>query len=732
MTPQRTHRGFWWMLGLMVICTLAATSAHALIIITPKPDQPGNSPALTLSRQVVEATLSDRAAEVSVTFTYHNNSAHVLEGTYLFPLPPEAAVDKFSLEVDGEEIRAELLDAEQARREYEAIVRRVQDPALLEYAGRQLLRARIFPINPNSDATIRLYYTHPLIADFGTTNFVFPFADERWGPDGRAELNINIETQAPLKSVMSPTHDVNAQRDGAYRATITVPPGWRPMQDDMHVLCTYDTRDLSAQFLTTVDDDGNQFFMGIISPGDDPSAEVLPKDVVFCFDRSGSMQGEKIEQARAALQFCLGRLNADDRFGLLMFNDRISGHARELRPGTDGNINAARDFIRNIDADGGTNLDGAMLDAMALFEDNDRPKYLVFLTDGRPTVGITDPAEIRSRAASNNVTGVRIFTFGIGYDLNAGLLNDLAEEGRGLASYVDPGEDVEVKVSNFFRRISRPVLAGCRLEINGGVRTFDVYPGELPDVFAGTEIMVLGRFEGGGPVSAKLLGSRAGAQVNHTFNPEFEPTRGRYEFIPKLWAGRRIGYLMEEMRHHGENEELKSEVVRLSKKHGIMTPYTAFLAAPDEVRHSQLFRTQTGTTGGLDRFNIRGGRAEPAIQAGRAKSAPNVAALSDPAIARERSEQDATDRVLSNAAGRQFSKINGYWTDWELLSGNTPPTDTIHIKPYSDAYFRLGASPEIARILAVGQPLKFLWRNVLIVIDDSGADFWNKEWESLL
>ncbi len=728
MTPQRTHRGFWWTFGLAVICTLAATTAHALIIITPKPDQPDDSPALALSSQVVDATLTDRAAEVTVTFTYHNSSRFVLEGTYLFPLPPEAAVDKFSLEVDGEEIDAELLDAGEARRTYESIVRQTKDPALLEYVDRQLLRARIFPINPNSDATIRLYYTHPLVADFGTTDFAFPFAIERWAPDSKVELNLQIETHNALKSVTSPTHDVEVRRDGAHRAIVTAPAGWRPMQNDLHILCTYDTRDLSAQFLTTVDDEGNRFFMGIISPGDDPAADVLPKDVVFCFDRSGSMQGEKIEQARAALHFCLGRLNAEDRFGLLMFNDRISGYARELLPGTDENITGARDFISGIDADGGTNLDGAMLDAMTLFEKNERPKYLVFLTDGKPTVGMRDPNEIRKRASSNNTADARIFTFGVGHDLNAGLLNDLAEEGRGLASYVDPGEDVEVKVSNFFRRISRPVLSDCRLEINGDVRTYDVYPGELPDVFAGTEIMVLGRFEGGGPVSAKLLGSRAGTQVNHSFNPEFAPTRGRYAFIPKLWAGRRIGYLMEEMRRHGENEELKSEVVRLSKQHGIMTPYTAFLAAPEEVRASDVLRPQTG----LDRYDFRGGRAEAAIQAGEAKSAPNIAALRAPMVASQSDARDTGEQAWRNAAGRQFSKKNGYWTDWEMVSGKTPPADTMHVKPFSDAYFHLAGNPEIAKILAVGQSLKFLWRNTLIIIDDSGQELWNKDWNSLL
>ncbi|GAB4327814.1 MAG: hypothetical protein Kow0074_23320 [Candidatus Zixiibacteriota bacterium] len=730
MQPERTHHGFWWMFGVTVICTLAATTAHAVMIVTPKSAQPDNYPALTLSREVIDATLTDRAAEVTVTFTYHNNSPFVLEGTYLFPLPPEAAVDKFSLEVDGEEIDAELLDVDAARRTYESIVRQIKDPALLEYVDRQLLRARIFPINPASDATIRLYYTHPLVADFGTTDFAFPFAIEQWAEDSRVELSINIETQNALKSVTSPTHDVDVQRDGVHRATISAPENWRPAQDDLHVLCTYDTRDLSAQFLTTVDDEGNQFFMGIISPGEEPDADVLPKDVVFCFDRSGSMQGEKIEQARAALQFCLGRLNADDRFGLLVFNDHITSHTRTLEAATDQNVKAAIHFVRNIDADGGTNLDGAMLDAMALFELGERPRYLVFLTDGKPTVGVTDAASIRERAASANAVDARIFTFGVGRDLNAGLLNDLAEDGHGLASYVDPGEDVEVKVSNFFRRISRPVLSDCRLEVDGRVRTFDVYPAELPDVFAGTEIIVLGRFEGHGPVPVKLLGNRAGTQVNHTFIPEFEPSPGRYAFIPKLWAGRRIGFLLEEMRRHGGNAELKDEVVRLSKKYGIMTPYTAFLALPKDLREANLLPIQVGNTDPSNTHYRRVDPNEEAIYAGKAKVAPNMAALMvAPELMLDELDAEGPQKV---AEGRQFVFAYGYWVDFDILSGKTPPADTAHIKLYSEAYFKLAGTPALARILAVGQPLKFLWRNTLIVIDDFGSEFWNKEWDSLL
>jgi Ca-activated chloride channel family protein len=747
---QRIHRWTARAAVAMVVCILAATQADALIVVTPKPDQPNNNRALQLTKQTVHVDMTDRAAEVNVEFTYHNSSRWVLEGTYLFPLPPEAAVDNFSLFVDGEEIDAELLDVDEARRTYQSIVRRIKDPALLEYVDRQLLKARIFPINPNEDAKIKLYYTHPLIADFGTTDFVFPFSIEQRAPNADISLTADIKTTSPLKAVTSPTHDMNVDIDGLYRATASSPADWQASNSDFHLLCTYDTRDLGAQFLTTVDADGDRYFMGIIAPGEAAQGTILPKDVVFCFDRSGSMQGEKIEQARNALEFCLGRLNDDDRFGLIVFNDGIDMYAPELRSASSSEIKDARDFVGRVSADGGTFIDGALQRSLELFTKGDRPKYLVFLTDGLPTVGTRDPKTILNNAKDRNDHDARVFTFGVGHDLNAGLLNDLADGGHGIASYVEPGEDVEVKVSNFFRKISRPVLTNCGLEFGGDVRVSEIYPRELPDVYAGSEIMVVGRFEGTGVLKAKLTGLRGTESINHDFTSEFHPRKDRYAFIPKLWAGRRIGYLLEDMRQHGETQEVKDEVIRLSKKYGIMTPYTAYLAAPEEVRIASMrdrpatsvadiLRSQVGVDVRNDQFHVRGGQSseelvERDVSEAKLKSAPSAQAFQAPKpVAGDEERMLGAGAVPSvSVGGKQFTFMNGYWTDWELVGNASPPADTIAVMPFSEAYFTLSQNPEIARILPVGNPLILLWHNVVIRIDKNGVESWNSAWDKSL
>lgn len=731
----------------MMVCAIiaamlcGAVPAHSMIVVTPRDGQSFPRSPVQLVEQTIDVMLTDRAAEVSVECVYHNWTNMILEGEWIFPLPPEAAVDKFSMFVGGEEIRAELLDAVTARTIYENIVRQTKDPALLEYIDRQLLRARIFPIEANSDAAVKLYYTHPLTADFGVTDFVFPIVEEEWSNDvwrnpavkAKSDLSITINTVSALKSVMSPTHDVTITHTDGHHASVAGSADVLHQAGDFHLLCTYDSRDITAQFLTTENDDG-KFFMGIIAPGGAEGLETLPKDVVFCFDRSGSMQGEKIKQARNALKFCLGSLNPEDRFALLWFNDALDLHTSRMTTCDGQSIRQALSAVGKVEAEGGTFIYGALERALGLFEDNDRPKYLVFLTDGLPTVGNTRPEDILQLVRSNNKVQARLFTFGVGYDLNAGLLNDLADQNSGFSSYVAPDEDVEIAVSNFFRKMSRPVLADCRLEFEPGVIVNDMYPSVLPDVFAGNEIIVFGRFLNDGETNVHLHGNRGATVVNHTFTAGFSPREGQYPFIAKLWAGRRIGHLLDAMRVSGETAEVKDEVIRLSKRYGIMTPYTSFLAAPEEVRIASGLTSRSQSdlppTVGHDRatrFRMDQAATQRSIEASKLKSSA-PAMMMAPRLDME--ELAGADRD-ANISGRRFTNINGVWTDWDAVTPKVPVTDTLVIKPYSEAYFHLAANKDIAAILSLGDRVTFLWGNVLVYIDESGAEKWNKDWPHL-
>jgi len=741
-------------LGAMVTIILAGLPkmAGALIIIEPIPQQPPNHHALRLAENNVEVKITDRVAEVTAEVVYLNSSGRNLEGTFLFPLPPEAAVDDFSLFVNGEEIKAELLDRDRARSIYESIVRRQQDPALLEFVDRDLLRARIFPITPQDGAKVRLYYTHPIPADFGTADFVYPLSVEKLeaGSDCRISINVELSSSKSLKTVYSPTHTVDVLRPDDNSARITCEPSTPGQRGaDFHLLSATAQDDVAANFLTRRDKDGVQYFMGMISPGLPDDDEILPKDVVFCLDRSGSMAGEKIEQAKAALRFCLNSLNDQDHFGLVIFNSDVEIFHPALDAATTDNKDAAAKFFERLPATAGTFIDGALKTSLQLFENNSRPKYLVFLTDGLPTVGTKNPDVILGHARDYNRLGVRVFAWGVGYDLNAGLVNDLADQGQGVASYVEPGQDIEVEVSHFFEKINRPVLADCRLNIDG-VTITEIYPAKLPDLFAGSEVIVVGRYEGGSEVTATLSGRQGTTFKQFVFASEFKGQSGRYGFLPKLWAGRRIGYLMEDMRRNGENDEVIEEVVGLSKQYGIITPYTSFLAAPEEpdlISHMDEPGRSIVVQGErrpikMDVTSTRRTVTSEKMKQSTTSDVEDFASLPPPELetkAHPRSGGAGTDIGMAQpvyqrktAGGKTFVFRDNVWTDADLLTTEAP-ADTIRIERFSEAYFELiRLHPEFREYLSVGQLVILRHKNVTIIVADTGETVFRREWDTWL
>src|SRR5262249_25829839 len=313
-----------------------------------------------------------------------------------------------------------------------------------------------------------------------------------------------------------------------------------------------------------------------------PREEVAPKDIVFVFDTSGSMNGAKIEQARRALRFILSNLNPHDRFNIIRFNSEVEPFRKELVEAAPASLEAARAFVDETKPVGGRATDDALVTAFEslpttrLASDEGRRTMIVFMTDGQPTIGETSPERILADVARLNHGRARLFVFGVGDDVNTLLLDRLARDGDGTVEYVRPSEDLELKVSAFYNKVAYPVLADLELSLPG-VEVTDLYPKRVPDLFAGSQLILFGRYRRPGNVTARLTGQVAGRTRSFNY-PVPLPDRERdNSFIPRLWASRKIGYLLEEIRLHGESAELKDEVIRLSKEHGILTPYTAFL-----------------------------------------------------------------------------------------------------------------------------------------------------------
>jgi Ca-activated chloride channel family protein len=565
--------------------------ADGFIVVRPpvsvvNPPQFAFAP-LEVSYHHVSVKIDGQIAVTSVDEDFYNPNSQRLEGTYLFPIPKGAQIDRFSMEIGGHMVDAELLDASKARSIYEDIVRRLRDPALLEYAGRDVFKVRVYPIEPNSHKRIRLSYSQVLRSEDGLVAYVYPLNTEKFSAKPIPDVSVKVELSAarPLKTIYSPSHAVEIKRDGPHRAIATYEASNVLPDSDFVLYFAPEKDDVGINIMTYKPPGEDGYFLLLTSPGIDGGAKkIAARDVAFVLDTSGSMAGQKIEQAKKALQYCIENLNDNDRFQIVRFSTEVEPLFETLVDATPQNRERAEDFVRQFKASGATAIDDALRRALALRPGKgDRPFVIVFLTDGMPTIGTTDEDQIVADVQHDNQGGTRIFCFGIGTDVNTHLLDKIAEETRAANQYVLPDEDLEVKVSNFYSKIKEPVLANPTLEISG-VRVSKLYPAALPDLFRGEQLVVAGRYSGEGDAAVVITGSINGQTKRIAQDVRFSGAGGGSEFIPRLWATRRVGYLMDEIRLHGENAELRDEVTSLARQYGIVTPYTAYLIMEDENR----------------------------------------------------------------------------------------------------------------------------------------------------
>ena len=558
----------------------------------PRPIMPPPRPfifaPLELVSHQVEAKVTDQFATTTVDQEFFNPNDRRMEGTFLFPVPKGAQVRKFTMQIGGKSVEAELLSSEKARQIYEDIVRRAKDPALLEYAGRDLFKVRIFPIEPRERKRITLRYEQLLKSDSGLVAYSYPLGTEKFSaqPVKNFSLKLTLETKRPLKSIYSPSHSVEIKRDGGTRATVGFEARDTRADTDFQLYFAPEGGDVGLNLLTYRADDGDGYFLLLASPGVDVKEnKIVPKDVAFVLDTSGSMAGKKLEQAKKALLFCVANLNDHDRFEVVRFSTESEALFDKLAPADRQHRTRAEEFIQGLKPIGGTAIYDALQRALKLRpEKSDRPFVIIFLTDGLPTVGITGEDQIVAGITPEHAATTRIFCFGIGTDVNAHLLDKIAEKTRAFSQYVLPDEDIEVKVSNFYSKIKEPVLANPRLDFPDILRATKMYPSPLPDLFKGEQLVLAGRFTGKGRGKILLTGTVNGERRTFTYDAEFPAEAREHDFIPRLWATRRVGYLLDEIRLHGENKELRDEVTDLARQYGIVTPYTAYLILEDEAR----------------------------------------------------------------------------------------------------------------------------------------------------
>ncbi len=703
----------------------AITATEARIVIAPPP-RPIPMPMpyphyLSIKDYDVKVKITGQMATTIIEQVYQNSFPRMLEGTYLFPIPEGASISKFYLYVNGEEVPGEVLAANEARQIYEDIVRKLNDPALLEFAGCGLFRARIFPIPANGEAKIKLSYSQVLKPFNGLFEYKYSFGREEMVQTGvnNVTLDLQLTSNVPLKNIYSPSHEVKIDRSGEKAAKINWADNAKEVGGDFVLYYAVSPKDIAFSLLTDRQD-GENYFMALISPEVKPSTtKTLSKDIVLILDSSGSMKGDKMKQAKEAMQFSLRSLNPADRFNIVDFDDQVTVFAEGMKTATTANIKNAEAFVEQIEAEGGTNIAGALETGLKQLSSG-RLNYVIFLTDGLPTVGVTNVDEILSMARHANNARVKIFDFGVGYDVNTHLLDKLAEQNSGASDYVIPTENIEVKVSNFYKKISAPVLANLRLDF-GSVKSFATYPNELPDLFAGSQLVVVGKYNRPEKTSVTLIGDLNGEKAVFEFPADFSVQNGWEKSIPKIWATRRVGHLIDQVRLSGQSQEVVDEIVTLSKKYGIINEYTSFLVRVEPSAPVAQLRSQFAPAANDLVTNSAGEVAvNQALKMKEFKAeAPSIASKARSEELEKYAKDERGRMAVASTGGKTFFRQNEKWVE----SDRDDKKAVVKIKRFSAAYFAmLKLKPEFGKYLSLGDKVSFDAGKVTVEIADDGKE----------
>ncbi len=679
-----------------------------------------------------------RVAYVEVEEVFRNISGVMMEGDYLYPIPAEAVFTNFSLFMGEQELKGEVLPADQARQIYEEIVRRKKDPALIELVGHGVLRARVFPIDPGDQRRIVLRYTQVLGKDGDLLRLRYPriigitpgterrevsMTDPRTQARLPFTLRINVTGAAQFATPYSPTHTIEVRERG--RDELEIVHRGDGSARDFELFLPLRESLVGASLLAHSPGGEAGYFMLLISPPAAGDAVEIARDVTLVLDISGSMSGDKIDQARAALDQILAGLRPQDRFRLITFNAVVRSFQSDFAPADRRTLREARDYLAGVRAEGSTNVMDALREALAPQAERGRLSLIVFLSDGKPTVGETSPEAI-AEAVEQLRDGERVFAFGVGYDVNTYLLDRMAEGGRGTVSYVRPGEDVEEAVSSLTRKIGHPALSDLSI-VRAPARLEDFYPNPLPDLFYGEELVLFGRYRGDGSGELVLEGSRAGQRQRFTYRVELPRREPDNQFIPRLWAARKAGALTARVRLHGAEPEVIEEIRQLGLRYGIITEYTSYLveepqlammrpeAAMDQAR---ALAAAPAEQSGAVAFQ----RADASSRLRKADKLEEADLLVAGAMAskagRGYADDERASSIVRNVGRRLFVLRDGTWTDLRFEAS----LQIVEVAPFSDAYFDLVERlPALKPYLALGDQVVVAGDGVALKVSPDGV-----------
>jgi len=693
----------------------------------PVPQLPNALPVKSIR---LDTRINGQVATTHVEQIFRNDTQYTLEGTYFFPIPETASIVEFAIWENGKKLVGEVRTKEEARRIYDEIVRRQRDPGLLEYAGKDLFQASIFPIPPNSDKKLEMTYTEVLRAESGTVAYRYllgtgrnvwqrqmregdrPFARQEFGT---VSGSIEIVGREAIRNVYSPTHAIDVKRRGETTAVAAFEV--KNNDSDFQLFYGLSNADFGMSLITYREPGKDGYFLLSLSPKDKVSDEqIVNKDIVFVLDTSGSMAEEgKIEKARKAMLFGIRTLREGDRFNVINFAGEEHLMERSLISADASGKKRGEEFINRLMPTGGTNINDSLLASLKQFDKGSRPKMLIFMTDGRPTVGVQDIEKITQNLRDTKNTDIRIFPFGFGYDVNTALLDKIGSENGGVSDYVQPREDLEVKVSNFFAKVSSPVLSD--IEIDYGPLLVDyTYPRKMPDLFRGMQMTIIGRYKNTNDLNnivLRMTGKTAKASKSFTYTGLDFPVRNESnDFLPRLWASRRVGWLVEQLRGSPDSKELRDELIDLGTRYGLVTPFTSYLATDGTLsnfaRDASMDQRMALPAARAVREKSGRGAVQASVQQNAALINVQVAAIDD---GRSDNEQVVIRNSQQNqfVANRNFINQSGVWVDSEFNPDSEKAV--TELKFGSDEYFSLiNRERGIAQYLALGEQVVVVWK----------------------
>ncbi|HMJ08877.1 MAG TPA: VIT and VWA domain-containing protein [Pyrinomonadaceae bacterium] len=722
--------------GLLSAMPAAAQGIIVPIVCLTRPCRPVPPPrplpnVLPVKSINLDTKIVGQVATTHVEQVFRNDTPYTLEGTYFFPIPETASIVEFAIWENGKKLSGEVRSREEARRIYDEIVRRQRDPGLLEYAGKDLFQASIFPIPPNSDKKLELTYSQVLKAESGTVAYRYPLGtgrnvfsgsipyaevmSARPGPQqkfGTISAHVEITAKNGLRNIYSPTHNIEVTRKGEVSASVSFETNNN--DNDFQLFYGVSDDDFGVTLLTHREPGKDGYFLLMLSPRDRVAeTDVVNKDIVFVLDTSGSMADEgKMDKARAAMLFGIRSLREGDRFNVINFAGEEHLMERGLIGADAEGKRRGEEFVKKLRPSGGTNINDSLIASLKQFEKNDRPKMLVFMTDGLPTVSETNIDKIIANIKTAKTADVRIFPFGVGYDVNTALLDKLGSENSGMSDYVQPNEDIEIKVSNFFTRVSSPVLSDLEIDF-GGVETDLMYPRKLTDLFRGMQTAVVGRYRNESDLQniTLMLRGKSGRELRtYRYDDLDFPLRSdENDFLPRLWASRRVGWLIEQIRLNGETKELRDEVTELGTRYGIVTPYTSYLAT--DGTYNAPSPLDSRAIGGLQAGASRKMEEKSGAFAVRQSVQQNSMQMNTQIAKDKRDDILIRNSVTNQFVGsKNFFNQSNVWVDAEYKPDAKLPE--TNVKFGSEEYFALAKRERsLAQYLSLGEEVVVVWKN---------------------